>query len=53
MTTDENPDDREVLDLEEAHRLADPEKGDQSRAGRANVTPVDQGSGVSEADKKL
>lgn len=54
MADDKNSRDAAAEDLEEAHPHADPAKGDQSGdGGRANVTPVDQGCGVAEADKKL
>lgn len=55
MANDKKAHDQAANELEEAHAHADPSKGDKSVDGgdRANVTPVDQGCGVAEADKKL
>jgi len=52
MTDDQKPRDPAAEKLEDAHNAAEPAKTDKS-ADRANVTPVDQGCGVAEKDKKF
>ncbi len=55
MADDKQSADSAAKELEDVHNHADPAKGAKSVEGgdRANITPVDQGRGVAEKDKKF
>jgi len=55
MTEDQKPADPAAEELGEAHKLADPAWGEKAPedSHRSSITPVDQGCGVAEKDKKF